>query len=174
MEKLFKLPINKIMNDENSDYVSYHYTYYSGEGTKYNPGKFAIGISHIKNINEHYLLVYINDNIKDTHKEYKIKKINQTSLNKLQEQIDTYLTKKKVEEVFVNSWQLLIDKSNKDMIEKKVVAIEDDEITLNDGSKFKMLDWQIGKTIEELNEIHEKKCLDVIEGYKQYIKREDN
>lgn len=172
MEKLFKLPINKILSDEKNDYVSYHYLYYSGIGTKYKPGKYAIGISHIKNSNQHFLYLHIDDNVKDTSKQYKLRSITKNALNKLQEQIDKYLTKKSVNEKFINSWQHLINESKTRLENSLVIEINEGEVTTKSG-KYPIYPWQKNKTIEEINESLTNEHMKTINSYEQYIIRED-
>lgn len=172
MEKLFKLPINKILNDEKNDYVSYHYRYYSGKGTKFEPGDYAIGISHIKNTNEHFLYVHIDDNVKNTSKQYKLRSITNNALDKLQEQIDKYLSKRGINEKFINSWQRLINESKTRLENELVIEINGNEVITKSG-KHPIYFWQENKTIEEINESLTNEHTKTINSYEQYIIRED-
>lgn len=172
MEKLFKLPINKILSDEKNDYVSYHYLYYSGKGTKYKPGKYAIGISHIKSSNEHFLCVHIDDNVKDTNKQYKLRSVTKNALNKLQEQIDKYLIKKDINEKFINSWQHLINESKTRLENSLIIEINGSEVTTK-NEKRAIYPWEENKTIEEINEFLTNQHMKTFNSYKQFIIRED-
>jgi hypothetical protein len=174
METFFKLPVKKILKDENESYISYHYTYYSGKSINNYKYEYEIMISHIKSNGKHYLSTIIIDNTKNKSKEFKIQTITNNTLNKLQDRIDTYLSKLDIYEKFVNSWQKSIDKKRVSMENNIIIEINNNEITQKNGEKYTMFDWQIGKTKEELNEEMITHCLETIKSYQEYINKEDN
>ena len=74
---------------------------------------------------------------------------------------------------FVNHWQTLIDQGKRHLEEKLIVDISGDEITLKNGEKHSLYDWQRGKTIEELNRRTIEFYTTSIKSYEDSIKRED-
>lgn len=171
-ERLFKLPVNRILEDEGKNHnVTNRYIYYSGKKLILHY-EYEIEISHIKD-GDHYLAVGIRDSAKNKIKRYKIRSITKSSLQKLQERIDAHLEELGLTTKFVNHWQTLIDQGKRHLEEKLIVDISGDEITLKNGEKHTLYDWQRGKTIEELNRRTIEFYTTSIKSYEDSIKRED-
>lgn len=165
MERKFTLPINAILRAENFDgSILKHYEYSSG--------KNEITVSHIRDNGKHYVTVSVYIREADKTKKWTIRSINETALNSLQSQIDTFLNKFEVDE-FINSWQKLINEEYQDIEEKKIIKIENDIVFLKNGDSFDYPNSYKGKTIEELNSEREKMTLEIIEGYKKYLLLEE-
>ena len=133
MEGIFKLPIKSILRKKaNRDY-NYHYTYYSGNKD------CEIVIS----LFDDCLDVSLWNRIDDKGTSWNIKRINNATLDKLQERINNYLEKIKWEQSFYNSWELLIKKNENSLL------------------------------TEDLTEGQKQFTLNAIESYKRYIMDED-
>lgn len=133
MDRKFKLPIKSILRKKANKNYDYHYTYYSGNKD------CEIVISLL----EDCLDVSLWNRIDDKGTSWNIKRINNATLDKLQEKINNYLEKIGWEQSFYNSWELLIK--------------NDEQYLLT----------------EDLTEGQKQFALNSIESYKRYIMDED-
>ena len=171
MERLFKLPIS-IFREKGNDYITHHYHYCTGNEISTRHYEYEINISHIKADGERYLSVYIEDNVNNTDKEFKIRSINDASLEKLQEIIDTYINKLGVTTKFVNYWQKLIDEERQHLENEMVIEIKGDKVITKTG-EHPIYFWQEDKSVEEINNIFIDNYNKAVNSYQDYIKQED-
>jgi hypothetical protein len=171
MERLFKLPIS-IFREKGNDYITHHYHYYTGNKTTTKHYEYEIYVSHVKADGERYLSVYIEDKVNHTDKEFKIRSINDASLEKLQERVDKYIDKLGVTTKFVNYWQHLIDNKKEYLEEELVIEIKGDKVITKTG-EHPIYFWQEDKSVEEINNMLYEKAMETIHSYEDYIKQED-
>lgn len=171
MERLFKLPIS-IFREKGNDYITHHYHYYTGNKITTKHYEYEIYVSHIKADGERYLSVYIEDNVNNTDKAFKIRSINDASLEKLQERVDKYIDKLGVTTKFVNYWQHLINDKKENLEEEFVIEIKGDKVITKTG-EHPIYFWQEDKSVEEINNIFIENYNKAVNSYQDYIKQED-
>ena len=171
MERLFNLPIS-IFREKGNDYITHHYHYYTGHKISPRHYEYEIYISHVKADGERYLSVYIEDNVNKTDKEFKIRSINDASLEKLQERVDKYIDKLGVTTKFVNYWQKLIDEERQHLENVMVIEIKGDKVITKTG-EHPIYFWQEDKSVEEINNIFIENYNKAVNSYQDYIKQED-
>lgn len=164
MERIFRLPIS-ILKEKDNKQITHHYTYYSGN-------EYEINISHIRVNGKHYLSCNIIDNINKSNEEFKIRSITQTTINELQEKIDTHLSKLGITTKFINSWQRLIDEHKEHLDSVMVIEIKGDKVITKNGEE-PMCFWQEDKSVEEINNIFIENYNNAVESYREYIINED-
>lgn len=172
MKPIFKLP-NSILREKDNSYITHHYHYYSGKQINESCFQYEITISHIKADGQCYLLVYIEDKVNNTGKEFKIRSINNSSIIKLQERIDNYLNKLGVTTQFYNYIQKLIDDEKQYLENEYVIEINENEVITKSGNKHTLYPWQENKTIEEINNILIEDYNKSVHSYEKSLKEEE-
>lgn len=172
MNQIFKLP-NSILREKDNSYITHHYHYYSGKQINESCFQYEITISHIKADGQCYLLVYIEDKVNNTGKEFKIRSINNSSIIKLQERIDNYLNKLGVTTQFYNYIQKLIDDEKQYLENEYVIEINENEVITKSGNKHTLYPWQENKTIEEINNILIEDYNKSVHSYEKSLKEEE-